>query len=73
MELDENVTLWDTPGMLWPKIEHPFCGDMLAASGAIGRNALDEEGVTLSLLTVLAQRYPQALVRTLPTDRIGGD
>ncbi|GAB2945298.1 ribosome biogenesis GTPase YlqF [Aquaspirillum soli] len=61
VELDENVTLWDTPGMLWPKIEHPFCGDMLAASGAIGRNALDEEGVTLSLLTVLAQRYPDAL------------
>lgn len=61
IDLADHVILWDTPGMLWPKIEHAFCGEILAASGAIGRNAFDEEEACLGLLGVLARRYPEAL------------
>ena len=43
--LGNNMVLIDTPGMLWPKIEHPSDGLMLAASHAVGSNALIEEEV----------------------------
>jgi ribosome biogenesis GTPase A len=59
--LGKNMILTDTPGMLWPKIMHPSDGLMLAASHAIGINALIEEEVATFLADVLLQRYPQLL------------
>lgn len=59
--LGKNMILTDTPGMLWPKIMHPSDGLMLAASHAIGINALIEEEVATYLADVLLQRYPQLL------------
>ena len=60
--LGHNIVLIDTPGMLWPKIEHPTDGLMLAASHAVGVNALIEEEVAEFLATLLLQRYPQLLL-----------
>jgi ribosome biogenesis GTPase A len=59
--LDKNTVLVDTPGMLWPKIELPSDGLMLAASHAIGSNALIEEEVAEFLAGLLLQDYPQLL------------
>ena len=59
--LGKNMILTDTPGMLWPKIAHPTDGLMLAASHAIGVNALIEEEVAVFLAEILLQRYPQFL------------
>jgi ribosome biogenesis GTPase A len=59
--LGQNMVLVDTPGMLWPKIEMPSDGLMLAASHAIGSNALIEEEVAEYLATLLLDRYPQLL------------
>jgi ribosome biogenesis GTPase A len=59
--LGNNMVLIDTPGMMWPKIEHPSDGLMLAASHAIGTNALIEEEVATFLADQLLQRYPQLL------------
>ncbi|MGC1517953.1 MAG: ribosome biogenesis GTPase YlqF, partial [Azonexus sp.] len=39
IDISSRLTLYDTPGMLWPKIAHPVDGLMLAASHAIGVNA----------------------------------
>lgn len=55
--LADDFYLYDTPGMLWPKIIVPESGYLLAASGAVGRNAYDEEEVALELLKVLRQPY----------------
>ena len=55
--LADDFWLYDTPGMLWPKIIVPQSGYNLAASGAVGRNALDEETVALELLNYLRQHY----------------
>ena len=55
--LDDDFYLWDTPGMLWPRIIVPESGLRLAASGAMGRNAYDEEEVVLELLAYLKQHY----------------
>lgn len=59
--LAKDVLLYDTPGMLWPRISVEQAGYHLAASGAVGRNALDEEEVALELLARLRADYPQAL------------
>lgn len=62
--LADDFWLYDTPGMLWPKIIVPQSGYNLAASGAVGRNALDEETVALELLNYLRQHYlPQLQAR----------
>jgi ribosome biogenesis GTPase A len=59
--LGQNIVLVDTPGMLWPKIAMASDGLMLAASHAIGSNALIEEEVAEFLAGELLVRYPQLL------------
>lgn len=59
--LGNNIVLTDTPGMMWPKIEHPTDGLMLAASHAIGSNALIEEEVATFLADLLLLQYPQLI------------
>ena len=59
--LADGFYLWDTPGMLWPRIIVAKSGYNLAASGAIGRNAFDEEEVALELLNYLIENYPAQL------------
>ncbi|MDD2609549.1 MAG: ribosome biogenesis GTPase YlqF [Giesbergeria sp.] len=55
--LADDFYLWDTPGMLWPRISVVESGYNLAASGAVGRNAYDEELVVLELLRRLQAHY----------------
>ena len=59
--LADDFYLWDTPGMLWPRISVEESGYNLAASGAVGRNAYDEELVALELLRRLQQHYAPLL------------
>lgn len=59
--LDDDFYLWDTPGMLWPRISISQSGFNLAASGSIGRNAYDEELVALELLLYLQKHYAKEL------------
>ncbi|KAF7599700.1 MAG: ribosome biogenesis GTPase YlqF [Candidatus Dactylopiibacterium carminicum] len=65
-DLDARHMLVDTPGMMWPKIEYDSDGYMLAASHAIGRNAVIDEEVASFLADALLQRYPVRL-----TERYG--
>lgn len=60
-DLNERMTLIDTPGLMWPKIEHDSDGLMLAASHAIGRNAIIDEEVATFLGNILLARYPALL------------
>ena len=59
--LENGFYLFDTPGMLWPRIAVEQSGYNLAASGAIGRNAFDEEEVALELIATLKRRYADRL------------
>lgn len=68
--LADDFYLYDTPGMLWPKIIVPESGYRLAISGAVGRNAYDDEEAALELLAYIKTQYTEAL-RTrykLPAD-----
>ena len=60
-QLNSRMELIDTPGLMWPKIEHPADGLMLAASHAIGENAYIDEEVAVFLAETLLLRYPMLL------------
>ena len=62
IDLGPGMTLTDTPGMMWPKIDYDADGYMLAASHAIGRNAVIDEEVAAFLGEILIARYPAQLV-----------
>lgn len=55
--LQDAFYLFDTPGVLWPRIIVAKSGYNLAASGAVGRNAFDDEEVALELMDYLKQHY----------------
>ncbi len=59
--LEDAFYLYDTPGMLWPRIIVAQSGYNLAASGAVGRNAFDDQEVALELLDYLKPSYPALL------------
>ncbi len=59
--LNDRMTLIDSPGLLWPKIEHPVVGLMLATIHAIGANAVVDEEIAEFLATILLTRYPTLL------------
>jgi len=61
ISLADDFYLYDTPGVLWPRIIVAKSGYNLAASGAIGRNAFNEEEVGLELLDYLKDHYPSLL------------
>lgn len=67
--LADDFWLYDTPGMLWPKIIVEESGYNLAASGAVGRNALDEEEVALELLDYLRRHYLPLLQARYQADK----
>ena len=60
-DLSETMSITDTPGMMWPKIQYESDGYMLAASHAIGRNAVIDEDVALFLADNLLKNYPALL------------
>jgi len=60
-DLDDTMNITDTPGMMWPKIAVESDGYMLAASHAIGRNAVIDEDVAVFLGNTLLKTYPDLL------------
>jgi ribosome biogenesis GTPase A len=73
LALNDHMTLIDTPGMMWPKIEHDSDGLMLAASHAIGRNAVIDEEVATFLGDLLLERYPALIAARYKFDVAGLD
>lgn len=70
--LANDFYLFDTPGMLWPRIVVEQSGYCLAASGAVGRNAFDEEEVALELIAMLNRDYPGALTQRFKLGDLAG-
>ena len=66
--LEDGFYLFDTPGVLWPKIAVEPSGYNLAASGAIGRNAYEDDDVALALLAYLKAHYSPLLMARYKLD-----
>ena len=71
--INDRMTLTDSPGLMWPKIEHPTDGLMLAAIHSIGRNAVIEEEIAEFLASTLLARYPALLAARYDLDAAGLD
>lgn len=61
VDLRNGITLSDTPGLLWPDMDDQVAAYRLAASGAIGANALDYTVVGLFAAEYMMERYPELL------------
>ena len=73
IDISSRLTLYDTPGMLWPKIQYASDGLMLAASHAVGTNAVIEEEVAAFLADILLARYPEMLEKRYGLKAAGMD
>ena len=61
ISIGDGITLLDTPGMLWPKVENPNSGLRLAAVGSIKDTAMEYEDAAGFVVTYMLQRYPERL------------
>ena len=70
IKVEGGVELLDTPGVLWPKLEDQEVACRLAFTGAVSDDILDKEALAARLLTLLHEKYPQALLERykIPVD-----
>ena len=61
VHLSDEITLYDTPGVLWPKIEDEQASFMLAGSGAVRETAMDNAEVAARVGNYLLREYPTLL------------
>ncbi|CAG8999254.1 MAG: Ribosome biogenesis GTPase A [Candidatus Celerinatantimonas neptuna] len=76
IRLEGNITLLDTPGILWPKFDNENSGYRLAATGAIKDTAISHDDIAAFTAEYLLENYPQQLLQRyewdeLPVDEIG--
>lgn len=62
IELPGGTILYDTPGLMWPKVHDENSGYRLALAGSIGTNAYDQVDVAWFAIETLQERYPEALL-----------
>lgn len=61
INLGSGITLFDTPGILWPKVENPNSSYRLAASGAIKDTVVEYDDVGFYAADYLIKAYPELL------------
>lgn len=61
IKINDNVVLFDTPGLLWGNINNEHSGYRLAISGAIKDTAFDHDDAAFYLAEYLIKHYPKLL------------
>lgn len=61
ISLKNNIVLFDTPGVLWAKVENLNSGYRLAATGAIKDTALEYADIAYFTAEYLLKNYPEEL------------
>lgn len=62
VNLDKDVELLDTPGVLWPKFEDKIVAERLAFTGAVKDDVIDTEALACRLLLYLNGNYRETLI-----------
>ncbi|MEP0176089.1 MAG: ribosome biogenesis GTPase YlqF [Paraglaciecola sp.] len=70
INLGNGITLFDTPGILWPKLENPNSGYRLASTGAIKDTAMEYDDVGFFAADYLIKAYPELLKERYKLDDI---
>ena len=71
LNLENDMQLLDTPGILWPKFEDPKVGLNLAFCGSIKDEILDVATLALELIKVLQAEYPELLKNRYKLTELG--
>ncbi len=61
IKINDNVVLFDTPGLLWGNINNEHSGYRLAISGAIKDTAFEHDDAAFYLAEYLIKHYPSLL------------
>jgi len=70
INLRNGIMLWDTPGMLWPKVENSHSGYRLAITGAIKDTAMSYDDIAFYAVEFLFKNYPQLLIERYKLERL---
>jgi ribosome biogenesis GTPase A len=70
INLGSGILLFDTPGVLWPKLENPNTGYRLAASGAVKDTAMEYDDVGFFAADFLIKAYPELMKARFKIDTI---
>ena len=71
INLGDGITLSDTPGILWPKVENPKSSYRLAVTGAIRETAMDYDDVAFFGMEYLLNNYADAVAKRYGFDPEG--
>ncbi|MDK2919290.1 MAG: ribosome biosis GTPase [Candidatus Petromonas sp.] len=70
VRIRRDLELFDTPGILWPKINDMQVGLNLAFTGAIKDEILDTDELGMKLIDTLSKKYPQYLKKRYKLDNL---
>lgn len=70
INLGSGIVLFDTPGVLWPKLENPNSIYRLAASGAVKNTAMEFDDVGFYAADYLIKAYPGLMQERFKLDEI---
>ncbi len=70
INLTDDIVLFDTPGMLWPKLTTRQVGYRLAMTGAIKDTAIDHADVAFFAAQYLLVHYPENLQSRYQLDQL---
>ncbi|MBR6700610.1 MAG: ribosome biogenesis GTPase YlqF [Firmicutes bacterium] len=73
INLQDQIQLLDTPGILWPKFEDKEIALKLSFVGSIKDEVLDREDLTIELIKYLQERYPELLVNRYNIESVEGE
>jgi len=70
IRLEDGLYLYDTPGMLWPKIVNENSGYRLAITSAVKDTAFDHEEIACFAAEYLLEAYPERLEERYKIDEL---
>ncbi len=70
INLGSGIVLYDTPGVLWPKLENPHSIYRLAASGAVKNTAMEFDDVGFFAADYLIKAYPEVMKSRFKLDEL---
>lgn len=70
VNIGDGVTLWDTPGMMWPNVHNANSGYRLALIGTIKETAMDYAEIGFFGARYLIDQYPDRLVKRYNLDEV---
>lgn len=70
INLGSGIILFDTPGILWPKVENPSSSYRLATTGAIKDTAMEYDDVGFFAADYFIKAYPELLKQRYKLDTI---